>query len=132
MQVVLMNQVTTKVLDNNRGSKLVPALGESFWVCITAETVHPDLQRQRLSKMYSCSRCWYVTGYSVVVGLQVTAGPMQPQAESFFFGKSRPETHSCTSHLGCRQKRQNTMSLVMALEASARRNDQGLDTYFRT
>lgn len=28
LQVVLMNQVTTKVLDNNRGSKLVPALGE--------------------------------------------------------------------------------------------------------
>ena len=27
LQVVLMNQVTTKVLDNNRGSKLVPALG---------------------------------------------------------------------------------------------------------
>ena len=23
-----MNQVTTKILDNNRGSKLVPALGE--------------------------------------------------------------------------------------------------------
>ena len=27
LQVVLMNQVTTKVLDDNRGSKLVPALG---------------------------------------------------------------------------------------------------------
>lgn len=39
MQVVLMNQVTTKVLDNNRGSKLVPALGESTWGCATAEQV---------------------------------------------------------------------------------------------
>ena len=26
-----MNQVTTKVLDNNRGSKLVPALGEAAY-----------------------------------------------------------------------------------------------------
>ena len=33
-----MNQVTTKVLDNNRGSKLVPALGEHalLYLIITA------------------------------------------------------------------------------------------------
>ncbi len=38
LQVVLMNQVTTKVLDNNRGSKLVPALGEHalLYLIVTA------------------------------------------------------------------------------------------------
>lgn len=34
MQVVLMNQVTTKVLGNNQGSKLVPALGNLREACL--------------------------------------------------------------------------------------------------
>ena len=63
---------------------------------------------------------------SVLVAVQVTAGPMQPQAESSFTGKSRPDMHSCTSHLGCQQRRQSTMSLLMALEVDVHKRDQEL------
>lgn len=63
---------------------------------------------------------------SVLVAVQVTAGPMQPQAESSFTGKSRPDMHSCTSHLGCQQRPQSTMSLLMALEVDVHKRDQEL------
>lgn len=39
LAVVLMNQVTTKVLDNNRGSKLVPALGDSWAHAATSRVI---------------------------------------------------------------------------------------------
>lgn len=39
LAVVLMNQVTTKVLDNNRGSKLVPALGDSWAHAATSRII---------------------------------------------------------------------------------------------
>lgn len=76
LQVVLMNQVTTKVLDNNRGSKLVPALGEHalLYLIITAPNV-------------ACHACDSTPGtdwlrlLSMLIAVQATAGPMQPQAE---------------------------------------------------
>ena len=43
LQVVLMNQVTTKVLGNNQGSKLVPALGMH---CTTRLLLYNALQCQ--------------------------------------------------------------------------------------
>ncbi|KAL3148107.1 DNA repair protein rad51c [Trebouxia sp. C0009 RCD-2024] len=39
LAVVLMNHVTTKVLDNNRGSKLVPALGDSWAHAATSRII---------------------------------------------------------------------------------------------
>ena len=64
---------------------------------------------------------------SVLVAVQATAGPMQPQAESSFTGKSRPDMHSCTNHLGCQQRLQNTMSLLMASEVDVHKKDQELE-----
>ena len=65
---------------------------------------------------------------SVLFAVQATAGPMQPPAESSFTGKSRPDMHSCTNHLGCQQRLQSTMSLLMALEVDVHKKDQELET----
>lgn len=50
MQVVLMNQVTTKVLDNNRGSKLVPALGDMYRIqllsCLLLDSARQHVSSQ--------------------------------------------------------------------------------------
>lgn len=53
LQVVLMNHVTTKVLDNNRGSKLVPALG---WYS-SAGSMKCSLQDGLTSKRVGLSDC---------------------------------------------------------------------------
>ncbi len=123
LQVVLMNQVTTKVLDNNRGSKLVPALGEHafLYVIITA----PKLVL--VMHVIAHKSTDWLQPLSVLVAVQATAGPMQPQAESSFTGKSRPDMHSYTNHLGCQQRLQSTMSLLMALEVDVHKKDQELE-----
>lgn len=55
MQVVLMNQVTTKVLDNNRGSKLVPALGDMYRIqllsCLLLDSVRQNVACQLVIKL---------------------------------------------------------------------------------
>ncbi len=123
LQVVLMNQVTTKVLDNNRGSKLVPALGEHalLYLIITA----PKLLLVMHVIAYKITD-WLLL-LSVLVAVQATAGPMLPQAESSFTGTNRPDMHSCTNHLGCQQRLQSTMSLLMALEVDAHKKDQEVE-----
>lgn len=48
LQVVLMNQVTTKILDNNRGSKLVPALGGA------SKPIAADINTSRIQLEWFC------------------------------------------------------------------------------
>lgn len=52
LAVVLMNQVTTKVLDNNRGSKLVPALGDSWAHAATSRIILFWQQQSRNAFLY--------------------------------------------------------------------------------
>lgn len=88
-----MNQVTTKVLDN-QGSKLVPALGG----LLTA----PDM---------TCCLCTQLEGMNGVVCLQETAGLTPQQVESYSSGKNRPEMPFCISLLGYQPRLQSTTLL---------------------
>lgn len=52
VQVVLMNQVTTKVLGNNQGSKLVPALGANWTKCLLTSLMGSALGAKRTACLF--------------------------------------------------------------------------------
>ena len=97
-----MNQVTTKVLGNNQGSKLVPALGMQCITCLLLCHAH------------------IVSDICALVQ-QGTAGHMQQPVGWCCFGKNRHEAHSCTSLHICQPKQLSISLLQMASEAAEAR-----------